>query len=285
MADGTCKQAMKRKFRQTQLSSFSQAEKLGAIAFLIAIPLFVNFSWLASVPLLLFVVPCIIAPFFPQWGFFLPIISKSITGSKAVALTFDDGPSPNSTPILLSLLKQYNYKATFFVIGEKAGKHPELITRIIEEGHSIGNHSWQHDSLLMLRSHYRLRQDIKKTQDVLQNYGIRPLLFRPPAGVTNPRLKNILRDENLQTVTFSCRPLDYGNKKIVHLADRIIGKLKSGDIILLHDIAPESKNQMPLWQQEIDRLFSSLQKSGQKVQPLEALIGFPVMETLPPNTL
>ena len=262
------------------LTSFSQAEKLAVVTMLIAIPLFGVSSSMAPIPLLLFLLLCVIAPFFPQWGFFLPIISKSITGSKAVALTFDDGPSEKSTPVLLDLLKQYGYKATFFVIGEKAEKHPALMARIIEEGHSIGNHSWKHDSLLMLKSKNYLRQDIRKTQDILQNYGVRPLVFRPPAGATNPRLKNILRNEGLQTVTFSCRPLDYGNKNIINLAVRIISKLKPGNIILLHDIAPENREQMKLWEQEITILFSDLQQSSHKVRPLHTLIGFPVMKTI-----
>ena len=274
---------MKQKPSQTGLTSFSQAEKLAAVAFIIAIPLYGVSNWLAPIPLLLFLLLCIMAPFFPQWGFFLPIISRSITGEKAIALTFDDGPSEKSTPILLNMLKQYGYKATFFVIGEKAEKHPELMARIIVEGHSLGNHSWQHDSLLMLKSKKHLRQDIRKTQHVLQNYGVRPLVFRPPAGATNPRLKSILRDENLQTVSFSCRPLDYGNKKIVHLAARIISKLKPGDIVLLHDIPPESNKQIKLWQQEINILFSDLQQRGYKVNPLETLIGLPVMLTIKPK--
>jgi len=262
------------------LTSFSQAEKLAAVVMLIAIPLFGVSSWLAPAPLLLFLLLCVIAPFFPQWGFFLPIISKSVTGSKAIALTFDDGPSQTSTPILLNLLKQHNYKATFFVVGEKAKKHPKLMARILEEGHSIGNHSWQHDSLLMLRSKKHLREDIRKTQEILIKYGIHPTTFRPPAGATNPKLKSILRNENLHCVTFSCRPLDYGNKKITDLADRVMGKLHFGDIILLHDIAPQSEKQTKDWQQEISILFSDLPKKGYKVQPLEELIGFPVMETI-----
>jgi peptidoglycan/xylan/chitin deacetylase (PgdA/CDA1 family) len=274
---------MKKKPRRIRLTSFSQAEKLAAVALLVAIPLFGISSWMAPIPLLFFLLLCIIAPFFPQWGFFLPIISKSVTGSKAIALTFDDGPSQISTPILLDLLKQYNYKATFFVIGKKAEKHPTLMARIIEEGHSIGNHSWQHDSLLMLRSKKQLRQDIRKTQEILMKYGIHPKTFRPPAGATNPRLKNILKDENLHCITFSCRPLDYGNKKIMHLADRIMKKLHFGGIILLHDLAPQSTKQTDIWQQEITLLFSDLQKNAYKVQPLEALIGFPVMETIQPE--
>ena len=258
-------------------TSFSQAEKLGCLAFLLAIPLFTISPWLSAPPLLLFLLLCLAAPFFPQWGFFLPIISKGKTGSKAVALTFDDGPSPASTPILLDLLDRFHFQATFFVVGKQARKYPDLIADILARGHSIGNHSWQHDNLLMLRSKNRLGQDIRRTQEFLISRGVKPLIFRPPAGITNPRLKSILEGEELVTVTFSCRAFDHGNKKISNLAERITSKLKPGNIILLHDIAPKTEDAVKGWKKEITILFATLEKDKQEVLPLELLIGSEVM--------
>lgn len=257
--------------------SFSQADKLGGLSILLAIPLFTVSPWLAEMVLFLFVLLCLVAPFFPQWGFFLPIISKSRTGSKAVALTFDDGPYPASTPILLDLLDRYHFQATFFVVGKQAKKYPELIADILARGHSIGNHSWQHDNLLMLRNRETLRQDIRSTQQFLMSCGVRPHLFRPPTGITSPRLKSILEDEGLVTVTFSCRPFDYGNKKLENLAGRIIAKLKPGDILLLHDLAPETDSAAEYWLNELNILFTALQTKDYEVRGLETLIGQPVM--------
>jgi len=269
---------MKATIRKPHKFVFSQAEKLAAIALLICLPLFAVSSWLAPFPLILFLLLCIIAPFCPQWGFFLPIISKSVTGSKGVALTFDDGPCPVTTPILLHLLKSYNYKATFFVIGQKAEKYPNLIADIIADGHTIGNHSWQHDNLLMLRSGRRLRKDIKKTQATLETCGVHPLVFRPPVGITNPRLKAVLQEEQLLAVTFSCRAFDHGNRKISNLAARITSKLKPSDIILLHDSRPETEEATQEWKKEISILFATLQKEGPEVVPLELLIGTDVQK-------
>ncbi len=260
---------------------FSQADKLALLAFLITIPLLAMGSALAPIPLILYLLLCVSAPFFPQWGFFLPIISRSISGSRAVALTFDDGPSPVTTPIILDLLKEYDFKATFFVIGEKAERHPEQINDILAAGHTIGNHSWQHDNLLMLRTKKRLGEDIRKTQEILKTYGIRPLLFRPPAGATNPRLHSVLLTEDLQTVTFSCRPFDRGNRKITNLAERISSKLKPGDIILLHDLEPQNAEMTALWEKELNILFSYLKKSIYKVEPLAKLIHSEVMLGIP----
>ena len=260
-----------------QMGHLSPAEKAGYLACLLTILLFYLAPGLAALPLLFFLLLCLAAPFFPQYGIFLPIISRSISGSKGIALTFDDGPSPSSTPIVLKLLARYGFQATFFVIGEKAAQHPDLIAEILEQGHTIGNHSWQHDNLLMLRSRKKLQEDIHRTQALLRQYGIRPLLFRPPAGITNPRLKQVLIEEELQTLTFSCRPLDRGNKKIHNLAKRILLKIKAGDILLLHDLAPATSAKAAYWENELDTLFAALQKKPYKVQPLEALIDQPVM--------
>jgi peptidoglycan-N-acetylglucosamine deacetylase len=263
-----------------QQGGFSPAEKIACLACLLAALLFFIEPWLATLPLVLFLFFCLAAPFFPQYGIFLPIISRGISGSKGMALTFDDGPSPSSTPIVLNLLARYQLQATFFVIGEKAAKYPDLIADILARGHSIGNHSWQHDNLLMLRSRKRLQRDIHKTQVVLQQCGIQPLLFRPPAGITNPRLKQVLLDEALLTVNFSCRAFDQGNKKVTNLAERILKRLQPGDIILLHDLAPKTKSAKACWQDELNILFSTLQKDHYQIQPLETLINHPVMITL-----
>ncbi|MBL4901838.1 polysaccharide deacetylase family protein [Desulfocapsa sp. AH-315-G09] len=269
---------MKTTIRKPHKFVHSQAEKLAVIALLISFPLFAGSSWLAPFPLVLFLLLCIIAPFCPQWGFFLPIISKSVTGNKGVALTFDDGPSPVTTPILLNLLRSYNYKATFFVIGQKAEKYPNLIADILADGHTIGNHSWQHDNLLMLRSRRRLRKDIKKTQATLETCGVHPLVFRPPVGITNPRLKAVLQEEQLLAVTFSCRAFDHGNRKLPNLAARITSKLKPGDIILLHDSRPETEEATQEWKKEISILFATLKKEGPEVVPLELLTGSAVQK-------
>ena len=257
--------------------SFSQAEKLGLAALFLAIPLVFITPLLSTVPLLVYVCCSFIAPFFPQWGFFLPVISKGRARSQAVALTFDDGPSPGSTPPLLELLDRHQIKATFFVVGKEAEKYPELVAEILAKKHTVGNHSWQHDNFLMLKSKERLSRDINRTQQLLVRNGVRPLIFRPPTGILGPRLKPVLEGEGLTAVTFSCRPFDRGNKKLDNLAERVLKKLRPGDIILLHDLPPETDELTQTWLDELNTLFTSLREEGYKVQPLETLIGRPVM--------
>lgn len=249
-----------------------------AVSFLSSLLLLPESPLLATVPLLIFLLLCMIAPFCPQWSFFLPIISKSVTGNRGVALTFDDGPDPHSTPVILALLQKHKLQACFFVIGKKAAAHPELIAAIIEQGHSIGNHSWRHDNLLMLRRHKQLLQDIHTTQETLRHLGVIPAVFRPPAGITNPLLQSVLKKEGLTAVTFSCRAFDGGNKDITDLANRILNRLQDGDIILLHDISPAHTAEILIWEQELDSLLASLADRSPECVALETLIGQPVME-------
>ena len=158
---------------------FSQAEKTGLAAFCTAILVgCVGGPQMASLPLALFLLICLAAPFFPRSSFFLPVIWKGRPGSKGIALTFDDGPFPASTPIILELLARYRLPATFFVVGERAATHPELIAEILSQGHTIGNHSLTHDNLLMVRDCATLSRDIGQTQEILGQLGVRPPFFQ-----------------------------------------------------------------------------------------------------------
>jgi Predicted xylanase/chitin deacetylase len=264
---------MRRRWRR----GFSLAEKTGMVALLTAIPLGLTaVPQTAAVPLALFLLVCLAAPFFPRSSFFLPVICRGMPGSTGIALTFDDGPFPESTPILLDLLARYRLPATFFVVGEHAAAHPELIAAILAQGHAIGNHSFRHDSLLMLRSCSVLEADIRRTQEVLARMGIRPLFFRPPIGITSPRLQPVLTSLNLQAMTFSCRVFDRGNRNIRNLAGRVLRHLQPGDILLLHGNPPDSEEHMACWRQELHTLFDRLCRE-KRIVPLADLIGRPVI--------
>jgi len=234
--------------------------KIGAVALLLAAGLFFINPGLAITVLLLFLLLCLTAPFFPCTGFFMPVICRGKAGTTGVALTFDDGPSPESTPILLDLLARHRLHATFFVVGRKAAAYPELISKILNQGHSIGNHSLWHDSLLMLRSAKTLQADIHKTQEILKGLGIQAHTFRSPAGVSNPYLGMVLAQERLIAVNYSCRALDRGNRNISNLSGKILKKLQPGDIIMLHDLPPYQKQLSGYWQKELDQLFKKLKK-------------------------
>ncbi len=260
---------------------FSPAHGVGLAAFFLFGGLLFYRSDISAWPLGVFVLSCLLAPFFPGVGFFLPVISRGNASGKAVALTFDDGPDPDVIFLLLDLLQRYEAPATFFVIGKKAKDNPELIRAILSRGHDIGNHSYHHDPLLMLRSSARLTEEISRTQQHLADFGIRPLAFRPPVGITNPRLPRVLRKFRLDCVTFSCRACDFGNRRISDLAKTIMRKTDPGAILLLHDVSPPGTGSIQLWLRQVEEILLGLKSGGYKIVPLSELIGRPVMEQLP----
>jgi peptidoglycan/xylan/chitin deacetylase (PgdA/CDA1 family) len=257
--------------------ALSPAFLTGMAAFLVSCLMLPIRPALVAAPLGIFVLLCLVAPFLPGVGFFLPVISRRKTDRTAVALTFDDGPDPDVTPRLLDLLRRHDVRATFFVIGKRAERHPELIREILAQGHTLGNHSYDHDPFLMLRSGQRLRDEVARTQDALAFFSIRPLAFRPPVGITNPRLPGVLKALGMYCVTFSCRALDRGNRRIAGLAAAILKKVRPGDILLLHDVAPQGEQGIERWLAEMEEVVSGLKRQDYEILALQELIGRPVM--------
>ncbi len=239
-------------------------------------------AW-AAAPLGLFLLACLAAPFLPRAGFFLPVVSHGPRTRREVALTFDDGPDPEVTPRLLELLARRGAPATFFVAGRRAEACPSVIRDILGGGHTLGNHSYRHDPALMLRSRARLRGEIERVQALLAGFGVRPLAFRPPVGVTNPRLGVVLRELGLICVTFSCRAGDFGNRRIGGLAKKILSRVRPGAIVLLHDVAPSGPDGISRWLSEVEGILDGLEARGYRIRALEDLIGRPVMERRPPS--
>lgn len=246
-------------------------------AFKTYILLIIIYPPLAPLPLLVFILVCAAAPLFPGFSYFLPIITRGAKGTKAVALTFDDGPDPAVTPRLLDLLARHSVTATFFVTGINAEKYPDLIRSILQHGHSIGNHSFSHDPFLMFRRSKGLRKEIESTQTTLKAFGIVPLAFRPPAGVTNPLLWRVLLELGMYCVNFSCRVGDIGNRRIKNLAERVLRKVQPRDIIMLHDVTPSNGN-VDYLLGEFDAILAGLKARDLDIQPLGKLIGQEVMQ-------
>jgi len=230
----------------------------------------------AAAPLAVFVATCMAAPLFPRLAFYLPILSRGRKGVPGVALTFDDGPDPQVTPLVLDLLDRHGVKATFFVIGSKAEAHPALIQDILARGHAVGNHSQTHPPFLMLQGRRAIAREVGAAQAVLRRAGVVPLAFRPPVGITNPDLWPVLMDQGLFCVNFNRRAGDMGNRRVAGLARKLLRKARARDIILLHDTRPHRVT-VPFLLEEFDRLLQGLKEKGLPVLPLAALIGREVM--------
>ncbi len=157
------------------------------------------------------------------------------TSSPVIALTFDDGPDPIHTPCLLDILRKYNAKATFFLVGYSAAKHLKLLKRIAEEGHALGNHSWDHPSFPLISSRER-RQQIYKCDGIINNLNnFNCKLFRPPYGDQNIRSRLDILLTGHKVITWKIVAMDWMDKNASFMADRIMDQIMPGSIILFHD--------------------------------------------------
>lgn len=252
------------------------AHLAGLTAFQVAILLLFIDPRLAAVPLGIFVLMVGTAPFFPGLGFFLPIVSHGSRRRPEVALSFDDGPDPALTPRVLDLLERRGLRAVFFLVGAKAERHPDLVREILAKGHDVGNHSWSHLPFLMLTSLKVLRREVERTQAFLETLGVRPRAFRPPVGITNSRLWPVLLDNGMFCLNFSCRAADLGNRRVEGLAGRILGKVRPGDLILLHDVAP-ARTSPQAFLAELERLLDGLEAKGLRIVPPAELLERPLL--------
>ncbi|MFA6216292.1 MAG: polysaccharide deacetylase family protein [Candidatus Omnitrophota bacterium] len=157
-----------------------------------------------------------------------------VTTARKIALTFDDGPSKDTLQILQEL-KKYNVKATFFVIGKNVEKYPEIFTRIINDGHAIGNHSYSHPDMFM-EEPVMIRKQIRNTEEAVRKYcGQELFLFRPPYGIENAWVFKEAGKHGYTIIKWSVSGFDWESKKAGTIAKRIIGNVRNGSIIILHD--------------------------------------------------
>lgn len=162
---------------------------------------------------------------------FGPVRLRLEATEPVVALTFDDGPGP-TTEAILDKLQELEVKATFFMIGERVEQHPEMARRVRAEGHTLGNHSKTHPVLLWSDPEGELRE----TQDIMERVtGVRPAVFRPPYGYKDGRVLEVADRLGLETVNWSINPLDFTEPAADLLVKRVLDKLETGSIILLHD--------------------------------------------------
>ncbi len=231
---------------------------------------------LAWTPLAAFLLAGALVPAFPCFPFYLPITCRGDRRLRQVGLSFDDGPDPLVTPWVLDLLDRFQVKAAFFLIGTKAEAQPELVREILARGHEVGNHSWHHDPLVTLKGKRRLRAEVEGGQRILQGFGITPLAFRPPVGITNPPLWRILLDNGMFCCNFSCRAWDAGNRRIRNLAQRLLQRVRPGDLVLLHDTAPRGGSVDDLIA-ELEAFLGGLKAKELAVVPVSTLLGRPIM--------
>src|SRR5262245_4721688 len=178
-----------------------------------------------------------IGVFFPGLEMYGPIVRRGPAGRRSVALTFDDGPHPTTTRRILAVLAATRHRATFFVLGEKARRHPDVVREIHAAGHTIGVHGDRHDRLHAFRMPWRVHDELLRAARAVEDAtGVRPRFFRPPLGHTSITTTLGVRRSGMMVVGWSTRGLDGMRGRTPEaVVARVARTVTDGAIVMLHD--------------------------------------------------
>ncbi|MCK9205457.1 MAG: polysaccharide deacetylase family protein [Bacteroidales bacterium] len=197
------------------------------------------------------------------------IICRGNEEGPWVSITFDDGPDAVFTPQILDILKKYQVPATFFIMGKQIAGNEKLIERIHQEGHELGNHSFDHSNLWDFRLPGSMYNDICRTEALLEQIIHKKTgFFRPPYGVINPMVESAIHRTHYRMITWSIRSFDTLVSDEDKLLHRVTDHLRQGDIILLHD---NRKITAAL----LEKIIITIQEKGFCLVPLSRLINIP----------
>ncbi|MBA2403954.1 MAG: polysaccharide deacetylase family protein [Bdellovibrionales bacterium] len=186
---------------------------------------------------------------------------------NSLYLTFDDGPDADCTPKVLTLLKKYQAKATFFVIGKKAGQEHALISEILAQGHSLGDHTIDHDTSHYFKNVKDIAHWLARSEDLFKaTLNVSPVGFRSPLGIKTPALNKVLNQKKTPLVLWNVRFYDTKYGLTVEAVDKKINEIQAGSIILLHDTHKDQKQEIFL--KALEHLLSECQKRNFKFQHL-----------------
>lgn len=194
----------------------------------------------------------------------------------AVALTFDDGPSPRYTTKILALLKKYQAKATFFVMGAKVEKYPRLVKAMLRDGHEVGNHSFTHPRLTETSQLVRERE-LERTRLDLDLLGCpkEPMLIRPPYSAYDDRLVSYLTHTQRQLVLWSIDSGDWRGLDARHIARNVLGRAQNGSIVVFHDSDEKSRADRRATVNALKVILPALQALGYRMVTISELVECP----------
>ncbi len=195
---------------------------------------------------------------------------------RAVAITFDDGPSRRFTPQILALLKQYQAKATFFVLGCKVEKYPELIKAEIEDGHEMGNHTYSHPRLLKTNQMARV-QELERTRLELDLLGCprNSRIMRPPYSEYDQRLLSYLNHTNRDLILWSVDSGDWRDLAAPAIVRNVLTQVKNGSIIIFHDSDEDNQADRHPTVEALKTILPALQKAGYRMVTVSELLEIP----------
>ena len=193
-------------------------------------------------------------------------IKSGPAGGNRVALTFDDGPTPGVTGLILDELKRRNLHATFFMIGQRIAAAPDLARRVLAEGHDVGNHTFTHPNLTTLADQ-QVEAEIQKTQDIMgEVLNHRAVWFRPPYGTLRQKQAGILQKAGLRVVLWNVSTEDWSQPGESKIVGTVLAETTPGSIILCHDLYPQTAN-------SVGPILDGLLERGFLPATLSALLG------------
>ncbi|HEY2782889.1 MAG TPA: polysaccharide deacetylase family protein [Steroidobacteraceae bacterium] len=209
----------------------------------------------------------------PNW-IRLPVHGSAQDAAPDVAITIDDGPDPNVTPQVLTQLERFAASATFFCIGDRVLRYPDLAQEIVRRGHVIENHSQRHRHNFSLLGPRGMSAEISRAQESIYRVtGSSPLFFRAPAGLRNPFLDPVLARLKLRLASWTRRGFDTVSADSDAVFRRLAVPLQAGDILLLHDgHAARSRNGGPVILEVLPRLLETLQARGLRPVTLRSVL-------------
>ncbi|HEY3235002.1 MAG TPA: polysaccharide deacetylase family protein, partial [Polyangiaceae bacterium] len=229
--------------------------------------------WLTASELLGYATLCTLGVLVPQWQMYGDVWWRVPPGRQSVALTFDDGPHPATTRMILEILARGNHRATFFLVGEKVERYPDVAREICRAGHEIGLHGFVHDRLYSLRPPSFVAEDIDRAGRAIEAAcGVRTRLFRPPVGYVSHRTASGARRAGVRLVAWSARGIDgVSAADPERVAERVGRQLRDGAIILLHD-ASEREDFEPASIRALPKILEAIEALGFKSIRVSELI-------------
>ena len=199
-------------------------------------------------------------------NFFIKIVCKAETDRKEIAISFDDGPVESYTQQILNILNTENVKATFFCIGNRIAGNEAVLKQLQIDGHIIGNHSYSHHFWFDMYAAKKMQEDLKQMDAEMERVtGLKPKLFRPPYGVTNPNLAKAIKNSGYTPVGWSVRSMDTVIKDRNKLLTKINEGITPGAVFLFHDTSKTTLDVLPEFIQEV-------KKRGYNIIPLDKLL-------------
>lgn len=193
------------------------------------------------------------------------------TESRWIALTFDDGPDDKYTPKILDILKEKDAMATFFLVGKQVEKYPEVARRIVEEGHTIGNHSWSHRNLATLKPE-AYDDQVKRAQEAIADAtGVEPALMRAPYGALSDEFLDYLHEQSLRHIYWTIDPRDWDGTSVAEMREGILKHAKPGGIILLHSFGGR-KNALDHTLKLLPLIIDDLREAGYEFTTVDRMI-------------